>query len=137
MSITSLYPSALKCPILVAPTNGTIECSNQTTGGNCNFSCQGGFNLVGSQVRMCLPSVTWSGSTTSCEPRKCETLEAPENGFVLLPCTGEYGSSCIIQCKQGYEINGTTPFKQTCLLENDELYWTSPPQCTGKSNIFT
>ena len=129
------HHSALQCPMLVAPLNGTIVCSNQnqTTGSSCSFSCDTGFNLLGSQTRMCLPSVTWTGSAAICEIRRCETLEAPENGFVLLPCTGEFGSSCTIQCRQGFKINGSAPFVQTCLLdENNVLYWTEPPTCTGK-----
>ena len=132
LSIILSCHSALQCPMLVAPLNGTIECSRQTTGGNCSFSCDTGYNLIGSQMRTCLPSVTWSGSLTFCEARRCETLVAPENGFVLLPCTGEFGSSCTIQCQQGYRINGSTPFEQTCILDGNDLYWTEPPNCIGK-----
>ena len=66
-------------------------------------------------------------------PGQCGKLEAPENGIVLQPCTGEYESSCIIQCKQG---NGPIPYKQTCSLDNNMLKWTELPRCIDGSNFF-
>ena len=113
--------------------NGTMQCSVQTVGGSCNFTCDEGFNLLGSEIRRCLPSVTWSGSTTICEPRRCKRLDPPDKGFVLLPCIGEYGTSCIIQCRLGYRICGPIPYRQSCILENSELKWTDPPTCTGNT----
>ena len=126
--------TALECPFLRDPMNGHVTCIQPvTTGGMCQYSCDVGFDLVGRNVRICLPSSKWSGSTPYCKPRLCDELEPPMNGFTLLPCTREYRSSCRIDCKPGYKINGTEPFMRTCIIDsNSQLKWTDPAECVGK-----
>ena len=91
---------------------------------------------MGSMRRTCGPRSTWTGTTTFCEPELCEKLSAPEKGFVLLPCTRAYGTSCTIDCEQGYKIDGSTPYRQTCILDRETLAlepkWTDPPVCIGE-----
>ena len=89
---------------------------------------------MGSMRRTCGPRSTWTGTTTVCEPELCGKLSAPEKAFILLPCTQAYGTSCTIDCQQGYKINGSTPYRQTCILDPEtlELKWTDPPVCIGE-----
>ena len=126
--------TALQCPQLNGPQNGTIQCSGEEVGNRCTFTCDAGFKLAGSAQRLCLPSVEWSGSLTSCEPLLCEPLEPPENGVILVPCNSEYTSSCTIQCKIGFNITGKEPFLQTCIFNPDTrmVEWTVAPMCIGE-----
>ena len=129
---------ARACPTLSAPQNGTItKCplTTQTTGIECRFSCDDGFEITGSSSRFCRPSGQWSGSATICQPLTCERLEPPENGAILPPCNHEFGSSCTVLCNFGYELeSATNSSRQTCVLNMPEgtmVEWTEPPTCTG------
>ena len=54
---------------------------------------------------------------------------APENGFVLFPCTREEGDVCHVVCAHGYLLVG--PSNQTCEKENGSLVWSKEPECIG------
>ena len=130
---SSLVSSALMCPMLNAPQNGTISCeSGQATGSLCSFSCDTGFTQIGSSRRICRPTTIWSGTPTFCRPLQCVPLEPPENGVILAPCHRDYTSSCSILCTFGYTIDG--PMVQTCELghQTGTVQWTEPPLCIGE-----
>ena len=60
------------CPNLTAPTNGTITCSLGDDGkllyeDTCSFTCNDGYIMRGSAMRICQSDGMWSGSETSCE----------------------------------------------------------------------
>lgn len=115
------------------PANGNISCDgNQTTGTTCVFECNDGYSIGGSVERMCLSTNQWSGNSTNCEILQCDTLDAPENGFVILPCDSEYGAICNVQCSEGYYINSSVTF-QVCQLSNEDgsVNWSDPPICEG------
>ena len=134
--IESLSYSALRCPALEAPQNGTIVCNRQTTGGQCSFMCDKGYTLVGTRFRVCVPSMRWSGRAAACRSRQCPSLEPPDHGFVRLPCTNEYATSCGIQCGYGYKREG--PGEQFCSLSDgtNRLQWTDAPVCEGEQYLF-
>ena len=44
-----------------------MTCSGLVTDANCSFSCNVGYDLVGSHSRTCLPSSRWSGNLTFCK----------------------------------------------------------------------
>ena len=119
-------------PVLEAPASGTIECERQTVGETCTFSCEDGYTLRGGQSRTCLPSLQWAGSPARCDPPMCPELVAPENGFVLFPCTREEGDVCRVVCAHGYLLVG--PSNQTCEQElvTGKLIWSESPQCVGE-----
>ena len=60
---------------LTDPSNGVIRCllgddnviSYEDT---CNFTCNTGYELTGSDTRTCQSNGSWSGSTTTCERGK-------------------------------------------------------------------
>ena len=54
------------CVNLTAPVDGSMVGNGHLFGDVANFSCNGGFNLSGSDSRQCQADATWSGSITSC-----------------------------------------------------------------------
>ena len=84
-------------------------------GETCTFSCEDGYTLRGGQNRTCLPSLQWAEPPARCDPPMCPELVAPENGFVLFPCTREEGDVCRVVCAHGYLLVG--PSNQTCECE--------------------
>ena len=65
--------AAQPCENIDTPLNGTMNCSGLVTDASCSFSCDPGYDLVGSQFRTCLPSSRWSGNFTFCKG-KCYHL---------------------------------------------------------------
>ena len=59
------------CPSLTSPTNGMISCS---LGGNnipnpkdnCTFTCNTGYELMGTGTRTCQNDGSWSGNEPTC-----------------------------------------------------------------------
>ena len=123
--------SALSCPLLEAPMNGSIDCNTQTVGGTCNYSCDPTYTLRGSVSRNCLPILVWTGRPAICDPPLCPELTPPDNGFVLFPCTRREMDTCDVICTPGYTLSGNT--EQTCELNStaDILMWSMPPTCEG------
>ena len=64
----------LVCPLLDNPANGKRDCS---LGGNevayykdsCNFSCDTGYELTGSDTRTCQGNGSWNGTAITCSRR--------------------------------------------------------------------
>ena len=60
------------CPSFVHPTNGVVNCSLGddrvlSYKDTCNFTCDIGYELTGSDTRTCQSNRSWSGSDTECE----------------------------------------------------------------------
>ncbi len=128
-NVFCVYLLGLECPIVSSPENGTVSCPQPaTTGTVCTYTCDDGFDLVGRAIRVCLPSSKWTGSTPYCQPKLCDEFEPPDNGFILLPCTREYGTSCRVGCELGFAISGTA--SRMCTIDSrSELKWTDSPEC--------
>ena len=66
-----LYVLLVTCPSLDDPTNGMISCtlgddavlSYEDT---CNFTCNTGYELTGSDTRTCQSDGSWSGDSVMC-----------------------------------------------------------------------
>ena len=58
----------MSCPSLDNPSNGMISCSlgDDAYGDICNFTCNTGYELTGSETRTCQSDGSWSGSTAMC-----------------------------------------------------------------------
>ena len=61
----------MTCLLLTAPSNGIIDCSVEDGGDSsyedsCNFTCNTGYELTGSDTRTCQSNGSWSGSTAVC-----------------------------------------------------------------------
>ena len=65
------------CPSHTEPNNGAIACSLGDDGvpsyeDTCSFTCNTGYELTGSETRICQSDGSWSGSETLC--RRSEQL---------------------------------------------------------------
>ena len=61
----------LVCPSLTDPSNGMISCSLGSDGvanpgESCIFTCNTGYQLMGSGIRTCQNDGSWSGSDATC-----------------------------------------------------------------------
>ena len=59
------------CPSLDNPSNGTVNCSLgddevPSYEDTCNFTCDTGYELTGSDTRTCQSNGSWSGSIAMC-----------------------------------------------------------------------
>ncbi|KAL2298448.1 hypothetical protein Nmel_015445, partial [Mimus melanotis] len=61
-------PSMISCGWLDHPTNGRKNNTNYLQGSTINFTCNEGYELMGSQERTCQVSGAWSGNTPQCSP---------------------------------------------------------------------
>ena len=63
------------CPVLSDPSNGMISCSLEDDGvpsyeDTCSFICDTGYELTGSDTRICQSDGSWSGSFAMCSRGK-------------------------------------------------------------------
>ena len=57
----------VQCIPLGAPSNGMANCSGNLFEDVCKFSCNPGYELNGSETRVCMYNGEWSGTTAMCE----------------------------------------------------------------------
>ena len=132
MKLVFIY-IAQPCPSLMMPQNGNISCNGEhVTDTTCMFECDLGYGLVGAPSRTCLPNNTWSGISTNCDILRCEELQNPENGIVILPCGREYGTICNIECLTGYFTTVEVPVQICNVTKTGEVEWSPAPICQGK-----
>ena len=67
-----LFFILVECLLLTNPNNGMLSCSLggdglTNPGDTCVFTCNNGYELIGNDMRICLPNGTWSGSDPVCE----------------------------------------------------------------------
>lgn len=70
-SLCLLFPTTgprtvADCGPLSDPSNGDVSLGGTTEGEVANYSCEGGFVLVGAQSRTCQPDGQWSGTAPNC-----------------------------------------------------------------------
>nr|XP_043899235.1 P-selectin [Solea senegalensis] len=104
-----------KCNPIFFPVNGNVTCVHTlepySFGTQCNFTCQEGYYMSGDNTLTCLASGEWSKPTPTCTVVKCGSLVAPPNA-ASVQCQGplgeySYGSTCIVQCEEGFDLIGT------------------------------
>ncbi|KAM4022031.1 P-selectin-like isoform 2-T2 [Anomaloglossus baeobatrachus] len=124
--------NAVSCRFLHSPSNGKMVCSDIygtfQYNSECKFSCEDGFNLIGSSSSSCQSSGEWSESTPTCKAVQCTALQSSEHGAIL--CTHIYGenrykSICNITCEEGFEFQGTS----SLLCEKTGEWSESTPSC--------
>lgn len=64
--IISHLCAAVVCAELSDPVNGHLELTGTQFGDTATYSCNSGFRLVGSEMRICLGDGRWSGSLPVC-----------------------------------------------------------------------
>ncbi|XP_069794220.1 P-selectin-like isoform X3 [Narcine bancroftii] len=122
----------VKCTTLEDPEQGTINCSHplglfhyNTT---CDFSCERGFTLSGSDTVRCGANGQWITQIPSCKAVTCQTLTDPEQG--AMNCSHpirdfSYSSMCDFNCVEGFALRGSKRLR--C---QDNGQWTAQnPKC--------
>ena len=117
--------SLVQCTSLSSPTNGNISCDSTDVSryeDQCSFSCDPGYELIGSSSRQCLSNGSWSGSDVTCDILHCDNLtDTIENSVLANDCGSEFGSVCRVECNTGYRAVGNDTF--TCVSVNDIVKW--------------
>ena len=66
VSISTATTPVDNCPDLTAPTNGVVSFSATTPGSSATYTCNTGYQLVGTSSRTCQSDGTWSDSDPTC-----------------------------------------------------------------------
>jgi len=113
--------------------NGEYICDGaQVTGAVCNFKCEHGYRLIGSDERQCLRTSMWSGNATSCQVLHCKELSNPENGSVILPCPTRLNTTCRISCSPGFYSVAQNLIQQCEVTDENVAVWSEvPDSCIG------
>ena len=120
----------VQCP---APSNGALQCPNGATTSvfedTCTFSCNGGYELQGSNSGTCLANQSWSRGDPKCVVLKCSTSPPLDNSQLQLPCDTQYHSTCTTICVDGYTGGGGSV---TCVVTdvgNNIVDWRGTTSC--------
>ncbi|KAI8480747.1 hypothetical protein Bbelb_415400 [Branchiostoma belcheri] len=105
-----------RCPMLQAPTSGSVNCSGDYYGSKCQYRCNEGYTLNGSPTRHCVlsqdgSSSYWNGSQPACRAVECPAMVTPVNAvksgcFNEPPATERFGTVCSFYCNYGYRGSG-------------------------------
>ena len=130
---TLFHSLVLTCHNLLTPTNGSLTCSNvNKINSTCNYSCDVGYELIGSSQRTCQSNRFWSGLPTFCHPLQCPQLNLPGNGFIQLPCSRDYLSVCSVRCFDGYNVTNGSDTVKCHLVNATTVEWSPFGKCESK-----
>ncbi|XP_052070613.1 uncharacterized protein LOC127709241 isoform X2 [Mytilus californianus] len=108
----------IKCQALPDPANGQAVYGSTTVGSVLQYSCNCGYHLIGSKVRICQPGGLWDGKNAICAPSTVCQSPVSSGSVVMSNISPFYtvGTEVNFQCKNpGYQIADTTPIK--CVIE--------------------
>jgi len=91
-----VYCTDTRCDILSTPSNGEISCSSGREGVGyegdiCNFACNTGYELTGSDIRDCQSDGSWSGSNPTCKKGNLLNSLLLKDYYILF-CLRFYGA---------------------------------------------
>ncbi|XP_064629688.1 sushi, von Willebrand factor type A, EGF and pentraxin domain-containing protein 1-like isoform X2 [Lineus longissimus] len=116
----------IKCRVLEPVTNASqVLVGGDVPGANVSYTCDIGYALEGSSIRLCLADGTWSGYPPSCRRIDCGFPECAR--FSTLGGGGiQYGDIVTYKCFDQYKpTQGNTI--RTC--QSNKTWSGSPPQC--------
>ncbi|XP_065921906.1 CUB and sushi domain-containing protein 3 [Magallana gigas] len=130
---------AQQCSSVSDPTNGSV---NITEGSGTDFasvlmfSCDPGYDLLGSVYIHCRSNGTWSHPQSSCTEIKCP-LPQVMYGKVESGGDVKYKETATLKCDAGFNVNGTTLTDKDVTCGSDALFSGLDPcvnkdECTGK-----
>ncbi|XP_065899301.1 uncharacterized protein [Dysidea avara] len=118
---TEIMCRRVHCSNLTDPNNKTITCLLGDDGvpsyeDTCNFTCNTGYELTGSDTRTCQSNGNWSGNETNCSRVSCYLLTNFTNETITCSLGGDgvpsYEDTCSFTCNTGYEL--TDSDTRTC-----------------------
>ena len=83
MCMSSLFISTALCPDLSNPTNGTVTVMGTSVGDTASYTCNDGFELIGSMSVTCTSDGTWSDEPPMCG-RKQSTILAVSSSMMCM-----------------------------------------------------
>eukprot|EP00795_Rhopilema_esculentum_P001778 gene1778-16265_t len=113
------------------PANGARSTSNTKVGAVMSFSCNSGFNLLGSKTIICDADGKWSGPIPTCKRIFCAVVPPPVNGKYLLgpnstvPALIQYGGILTFACNRGYLMRGS----ESIICQANGNFNDTAPQC--------
>ncbi|XP_027724283.1 E-selectin isoform X1 [Vombatus ursinus] len=121
---TQQFPTceAIQCKAPTRPERGHMEClpsvsGSFQSGSSCEFSCDEGFKLKGSERLQCNFTGEWDMEVPMCEAVKCDAARQPQNGSVTCAHSpaGDftYQSVCNFCCEEGFELQGSPQLECT------------------------
>ncbi|XP_045068130.1 sushi, von Willebrand factor type A, EGF and pentraxin domain-containing protein 1 isoform X2 [Coregonus clupeaformis] len=114
----------VKCENPGAPEFGYKDGSNFLMGSEVVFTCEEGYELIGSSHVQCLETGSWNGVFPYCRALSCGRPSVPENA-VMKGTNFTFGSKVTFSCVKGF-IPGD-PYEIQCQAN---LKWSSaPPVC--------
>ena len=114
----------ITCPAGNPPANGNVAPANPVYGAEADYTCNGGYVLVGAAARTCQVDGTLSGAVPLCNPVTC-TTSAPANGTVS-DTSVTYQGQVNYGCNTGYQI-GSGDAQRTC--QADGTFSGAQPTC--------
>ncbi|CAH1267495.1 CSMD3 [Branchiostoma lanceolatum] len=114
------------CPELPVPNNGSRN-EGHLYGDKVKFSCNEGYELIGSVNRTCQANQSWSGIQPNCSRTPCPQLTPVQHGGTS--GGSYYGDVVTYHCDPGYEISGDE--KRTC--QSDQTWSGTQPTCSRKA----
>lgn len=114
-----------RCPPINAPASGVITMVGDAILGNiATFICNAGYQLVGSQKRLCAADGQWSGVQPTCNAGRCVEVGTVKYGTRTGTGTS-YGTSVSFSCNSGYDLVGST--QRTC--QENGVWSSKQPRC--------
>ncbi|XP_062412644.1 E-selectin-like isoform X2 [Sardina pilchardus] len=120
--------------VVTTPQQGSFSCShphgNFSYGSECSYSCQPGYQLIGSETLRCTASKAWSHVPPTCEVVRCDELAKPNRGF--MNCSSPLGdfsylSLCQSTCDEGHTL--TDPLSSALVCGASGRWNGTQPQC--------
>lgn len=88
------------------------------------YTCDNGYELIGSEDRMCRETGKWQSNAPTCQRKQCDNPPVVKNGFYA-ETEFYFQDSVYYQCEQGYYMEGSSNL--TCTATKQ---WTPlPPKC--------
>nr|XP_039248480.1 sushi, von Willebrand factor type A, EGF and pentraxin domain-containing protein 1-like [Styela clava] len=115
---TSPVPECIRtqcAPIMTAPDNGSVVCTNINFGAStCRFKCDYGYYLRGLSLTTCLGTSRWSVERPTCHLITCDRpLKQPENGRIVNRSPGIFGEITTFECVEKYFMVGNPGIRCT------------------------
>ncbi|XP_078575446.1 sushi, von Willebrand factor type A, EGF and pentraxin domain-containing protein 1-like isoform X3 [Branchiostoma floridae x Branchiostoma japonicum] len=108
--------------------DGVLVGEDYTYGKTVTYKCNSGYELNGSDSRVCQANKTWSGLPPTCNPVNCGQPNKVSNGM-FDGSVFTYRQPVVYTCHQGYELLGDA--KRTC---GEDRKWSGEePTCKAVS----